>query len=317
MRNFILTPINGISALTMLFSAGRLQKKTSSLLILLALATLLPSLASGYDVLILQSRRDPAYEEVLKAFLVANNASKRTIVLSDYADVDVTRIVREDQPRVILTIGDAALTAARRSGQKPVVAAMALGIHNRKASHNNLTGVGMFAHPDRYMNIFKAMKIRRVGVIYSPAKSDWYMGLARHAAKDAGIELVIQTVAKPTETIDKLTKLSGKVDALWMLPDNTAVTRETTEAYFRFGQQQAVPVVSFATAYLGLGAAVVVDLDWQAIGRQAGTTIAALLRGSSLDGIPLSFPSNTTVNINPSVLKRLNSSLTMADFQLQ
>ena len=84
---------------------------------------------------------------------------------------------------------------------------------------------------------------------------------------------MIREVSAPRETLEQLATLAGKVDALWMLPDSTAVTRETTEAYFRFGQQQTVPVVSFAANYLGLGAAAVLEIDRIAMGRQADAMV--------------------------------------------
>jgi len=283
-------------------------------LIILALATLLPSLAQAYDVLILQSRRDPAYEEVLKGLRAEHNASQRVLVLSDYAEVDVIRIVREDRPRVILAVGDAALTAARKVQQTPVVAVMALGIHNRKSSQTNLSGIGMFAPPERYISMFKTMKTKRVGVVYNAAKSGWYLTLARQAAEDAGIELVTREVSIPRDTIEKIPSLAGKVDALWMLPDSTAVTRETTEAYFNFGQQQAIPVVAFAANYLGLGAAAVLELDRFAIGRQADALIAERLNS---ENSPLRFPKGTKIKTNPKVLEKLGPSFKATSALLQ
>lgn len=274
-------------------------------LIILALATLLPSLAQAYDVLVLQSTRNPAYDEVLKGFRTGNNPSERVIVLSDYAEVDVIRIVREDRPKVILAVGDAALSATRKIQQTPVVAVMALGIHRLNDSHSNLTGIGMFAPPERYISLFQSMKARRAGIIYNPAKSGWYLQLARQAAVAAGIELVTREVSTPRETIQQLSTLAGKVDALWMLPDSTAVTRETTEAYFQFGLQQAVPVISFAVNYLGLGAAVVLEIDRIAMGRQADALVAALLRGERPDNLPLGFPNGTATKTNPNVLRQL------------
>jgi putative ABC transport system substrate-binding protein len=286
-------------------------------LIIIALATLLPSLAQAYDILILQSRRDPAYEEVVTGFRAVRSDSLRVLVLSDYADVDVVRIVHEDRPRVILAVGDAALTAARDIRNTPVVALMSLTIHSRKDSHANLTGIGMFAPPERYINMFRAMKTRRVGVIYNPAKSGWYMRLAQRAAEAAGIELVTREVSAPRQSIEKMASLAGKVDALWMLPDSTAVTRETAEAYFRFGQEQNVPVVSFATAYLGLGAAAVLEIDRLAIGRQADAMIAMLLRGNHAENIPLGFPNGTSVKTNSTVLRRLKVSINEDNSLLQ
>jgi putative ABC transport system substrate-binding protein len=98
------------------------------ILIILTLALLLPALAQAYDVLVLQGRRDPAYDDVLKGFRSARNISQRLVVLTDYAEVDVERIVREDRPGLVLAIGDSALTAARKIRQTPVVAVMAFGL---------------------------------------------------------------------------------------------------------------------------------------------------------------------------------------------
>ena len=290
------------------------------ILLILALATLLPSLAQAYDILILQSRRDPAYEETLKGLSTKHNASQRTLVLSDYAEVDVVRIVREDRPRLILAVGDSALTATSKIQNTPVIAVMSLGIHNRKTPQRNLTGVGMFIQPERYMSLFKTMKAKRVGVIYSSAKSGWYMRLAQRAAKQAGIELITREVSAPRYAIDNVASLAGKVDALWMLPDSTAVTRETAEAYFLFGLQQSVPVVSFASSYLGLGAAAVLELDRLAIGRQADAMIAKLLNSENSENsenLPFSFPKSVRTKTNPVILRKLGYSLNESSAMLQ
>ena len=275
-------------------------------LLILALATLLPSLAQAYDILVLQSRRDPAFEEVLRGFRSGSNASQRVIVMSDYAEVDVIRLVREDHPRLILAIGDAALTAARAVRQTPVVAVMALGIHNVMSSHPNITGIDMFVAPERYISIFRKMNTLRVGVIHNPAKSGWYLKKARLAAAEAGIELVVREVAEPRQTMEQLSRLRGNIDTLWMLPDSTAVTRETTEAYFHFGQRESIPVVSFAAGYLKLGAAIVLEIDRSALGLQAGAMTAAILEESNTGIIPLEHPSGTVVKKNPNVSKHLN-----------
>ena len=280
-------------------------------LLILALATLLPSLVLGYDVLILQSRRDPAYEEVLSGFHSGQSVSQRVVVLADYAEVDVVRIVREDRPRMILAVGDAAVMAAHQIRTLPVVSVLALGIHNRKYAPANLTGISMFVHPEQYVGMFKSLKIRRVGVVYNEEKSGWYLLLARKAASAAGLELVVREISAPRETVGQLATLAGKVDALWMLPDTTAVTRETSEAYFRFGQQNSVPVVSFAPSYLGLGAAAVLEIDRVAMGRQAFALTAKILNiknsenSENSENMTFHFPRKVTRKHNPTVLKNL------------
>lgn len=275
------------------------------ILLILALATLLPSLAQAYDVLILQSRRDPAYDEVLKGFRFEQKSSLRMLVLADYAEVDVVRIVREDRPRMILAVGDAALKAVRNVQNTPVLAVMTLGVNTQSVSQTNLTGISLYVAPERYMSMFQNMKTPRVGVIYSAARSGWYLDQAKRAAQQAGIQLVVREVSDPRATIGQLASLAGKVDALWMLPDTTAVTRESTEAYFRFGQENSVPVVSFAGNYLGLGAAAVLDIDRLALGRQADGFATELLSGKRTDR-KVVFPAKALMKKNSSVLERLH-----------
>jgi putative ABC transport system substrate-binding protein len=164
----------------------------------------------------------------------------------------------------------------------------------------------MYAAPNSYIDMFRNMQVGRVGVICNPAKSGWYLRKAHQTAKQAGIELVVREVSTPREIMGQLSSLSGKVDALWMLPDTTAVTRETTEAYFRFGQENSVPVVSFADSYLGLGAAAAFEINRIELGRQADRLAAAILNGNEI-GESVVFPQQTTIRLNHTVLKRLGS----------
>lgn len=274
-------------------------------LLILACAMLIPTLAQAYDVLVVVSRREAAFEEVLKGFRANRALTQRLVVLSDYAETDIVRIAREDKPGLVLAVGDAALSATRKIHQTPVVAVMSLGIHGQHGSYPNLAGIGMYAPPERYLTIFHEMKTRRVGVVHSPAKSGWYLRQARQAAQRLGIELVVREVNNPRETIDRLDSLAGKVDAIWMLPDTTAVTRVTAEAYFRFSQEHKVPVVSFAGAYLGLGAAAALEIDRTELGRQAGEMAVSLLKGGVATEAAVTWPRKTSLKINQNVLKNL------------
>ncbi len=280
------------------------------ILCIAALVLLLPSLALSYDVLVLQSKRNPAYDEVMKGFGAGQDISRRVVVLSDFDEVDVVRIVREEHPRLILAIGDNAVAATRPVRTVPVVAVMSLNLHRLKPHVPNQTGIGMFVAPERYLHLFHAMKVRRVGVVYNPARSAWYLRQAMQAAEEHGISLVLREISTARETMAELASLAGKVDALWMLPDSMAVTRETTEAYFYFSQQHRVPVVSFAASYLGLGATAVLDLDRVALGRQARELVTELLEGErSATNQPLSYPSGVILKTNQTLLKRLKIDL--------
>jgi putative ABC transport system substrate-binding protein len=291
-------------------TAGRRHPRRHILclaLLVAAVVLLFHEQATAYQVLVVQSRHEPALDEVLAGFRSAR-LSERLIVLSEYGEADIVRLVREERPALVLAIGDSALAAARKVHHVPVIALMALGYPGLYGSHPNLGGIGMLPPPERYLSLFKTMKKRRVGVLYHPAKSAWYLRQARLAAQRLDIELILREVSAPRMTLTQLDNLKGAVDALWMLPDTSAVTRETVEAYFRFSQEQRVPVVSFAAPYLKLGAAAILELDRTDIGRQGGELALAILRGSDIAELPPGMPRRTALKSNTSVLKHLGIS---------
>lgn len=280
------------------------------------LALIFPAMAEAYDVLIIQSSRSAAYEEALKGFRSVHRTSERLIVMSDYSEVDVVHITREDQPRLVLAIGDSALKASRMVRHIPVVSTMALRAAEMRYSATNITGIDMQINPKAYLSLCRSMKARRVGVIYHPAKSGAYVRKARIEAQRMGIELILREVRLPKDTQKQLASLSGQLDALWMLPDPFAVRRETVEAYFRFAQSEKIPVVSFAAPYLGMGAAAVIEANRTVMGKQAAELAFSLLNGASVSATPVMPPQAASLKSNHSILKNLGLSLPKTDSAL-
>lgn len=239
---------------------------------------LAPLPAFAYDVLLLQSMHEKGYEEAVRGFKRECRASSRRIVLSDYADLDLVRIVREEHPKVIVAVGDRALELAQKQGETPVLCMMALNVKPRRS----VSGVSMLFDPARYLSLLESIGTERVGVLYDPGRSGAYVKKALSASRGR-VRLVLREVHAQKETPAMLQSLRGKVDALWMLPDPTAVSSASAEAYFLFSQAERVPVVSFADVYLTMGAAVALTIDRYDIGRQLGEMAQDLLEGRDLE----------------------------------
>jgi len=275
------------------------------LLIPILLVMILPGGAWCYDLLIVQSQRSPVYDEVLRGFRSAVHAKERLIVLSDYNEVDLQRIVREENPAAIITLGDNALAAARKVRQLPIISLMALTFRSGEGNHPALTGIEVQPAPDRYLQLFSTMKSRRVGIIATPARSGPYLRQARRAAGKFGIELVFREVKSAKEVTTQLESLAGEIDTLWMLPDSVTASGEASEAQFLFAAAHRLPVVTFSTTYLASGAALALELDRYDLGRQGGQMAAALLEGTRPAAISPETPRKTTMKTNPTVLRRL------------
>lgn len=269
---------------------------------------LIPSSGLAYDLLVIQSQRSPVYDEVLRGVRSVAKCSQRVIVLNEYADVDLQRIVREENPLVILTLGDNALAAARKVKQVPIVSLMALSYRAGMGGHPALTGVEVQIHPERYLNILGAIKIRRVGIIANTTRNSGYLRQAQRLASRHGIELVIRDVKSPKDVAVQLDSLAGKVDGLWMLPDTSIATGETSDAFFLFAAIRRLPVIAFSSTYLAFGSAIILEIDRFDIGRQGGEMVAQLLDGVDIGSVPPETPRKSQLKINPVVLRRVGVS---------
>jgi putative ABC transport system substrate-binding protein len=267
---------------------------------------LIPVTSWGYDILIVQSQRSPVFEEVLRGFHSVARYSERVIVLSDSNEIDLVRVVREENPIAIITLGDNAMAAARKVQQTPIIVLMALNYRANANRHPFMTGVEIQSPPEKYLTIFASIKASKVGVLKNVANNTAYIKQARKIASASGIDLIVREVTTSRDVEGQLRLMSGIVDALWMLPDKVTSSGEAADAHFLFSASHKIPVITFSSAYLASGAAVALDIDRFDIGKQGGEMAALLMDGKGISWIPPEFPRKTTVKINKSVFRFLN-----------
>jgi putative ABC transport system substrate-binding protein len=275
-----------------------------TLLITAAVWLLVPALSWGYDLLIVQSQRSPAYDEVLRGMRSVARFSERTIVLSDYNEVDLVRIAREENPIAIVTLGDKALAAGRKVRSAPVIALMALSYHPGSSGHPAITGIEVQAPAERYLKLFASIKAARVGVLVGSGNSAAYIRQARRIAAKYDIELITREVKSPREVSGQLDSLAGMVDALWMLPDAITSSGKSADAHFMFSAANSVPAITLSSVYLASGAAFALDIDRFDIGKQAGEMALSLINGYAVSDVPAQLPRKVSTKSNPSILKR-------------
>ncbi|MBJ6801090.1 ABC transporter substrate-binding protein [Geomonas propionica] len=261
-----------------------------------------PALAA--DLLILQSSRSPVYSEALRGLRAAARTNEQPLVLSDYAEVDVQRLVREERPRLVIAVGDKALSACRKLREVPVLSMLSLSL-SQKPQSDHVGGVAMVAPPERYLELFGQLGAKRVGVLYDPKLSGLYLKRAAVQAADRGIILTMEPVRHSRDLQGQLEKLKGEVDLLWLLPDSTVVTTVNMEALLLFSMTQGIPAVTFTGQYLRNGAAAALDIDPYDIGVQTGELVSSLLRNGVYPKVPVQDPRKVRLQVNDSVLRKL------------
>lgn len=265
--------------------------------------------ARAADVLILQSAGGPAYTEALRGFHALSKASYRTTLLSEYTELDLEQLVKEERPRLVLAVGDRAVNASRKLREVPVVALLSLALNLGKHCAENLGGVAMVAAPEQYLKLVASLGAKSVGILYDPAKTGLYVRRIGSLSKQAGLALVAEAVKTPRELQEKLERMKGGVDAIWVLPDSTVVTALNMEALLLFAMNNGLPVITFSSQYLNSGAAASLDVDYFDLGQQAGELATSVLANDATRRVPILDPRKAQLRANESVFRKLGRSI--------
>jgi len=264
--------------------------------------------AIAQEVLVVQSLKVGPYDDAVRGVKSTTTGNINKLLVSELARDEVVKTVRETRPDVILAIGADALGKVRTIKDIPIVYLM---VFNPQAiireGNENVTGISMNIAPEyQFSTMRKVMPdLKRLGILYDPAKSGQLVEKARKAVEGTGIELLAKEVRSPKHVPAALNSMKGKIGALWVQPDATVVTPETIECMLLFSLSNQVPIFAFSDQYVEMGAFMSMDIDPYQSGKQAGELVNRLLAGAVAGSIPGADARRGLVTINMRVAKKL------------
>ena len=175
-------------------------------------------------------------------------------------------------PRLIVAIGPLAAQVARAEVRGvPVVFAMVRNPRKSGLEGDNIAGISLDVPIEAQLAMYKALlpTLRVIGVIYDPEKTGALVKEAAEMAERFGLRFLATPVASQTEVPAALRSLLGKVDALWMLPDDTVITPESLTFFLLTAFKQNLPVLTISDAFVEAGALAALSPDYTDVGRQA------------------------------------------------
>jgi len=277
-------------------------------LLLLILAALLATPAHTAEILIINSHHSQQFDQTVRQIQNSCGKNSDTYVMGDYAEFDLGRIVREEKPRLVVAVGDRPLKESLKLRQVPVLYTMALTAEENRP-RKNIAGVSMHVAPEKYLALLRKLGLRRTGIVYNKNTSGAYIERARKRAAEYGIELVTRQIQSPQEVVAALAGLKERtIDSLWMIPDTTAVTAETVNAYFLMTQANNIPLISFSRAYLDKGALAVLEASHKNMTELLCADIRQLLSGTEPAALPQQDIAEASLYTNDFIARKLNFS---------
>ncbi|MEZ4525290.1 MAG: ABC transporter substrate binding protein [Desulfobacterales bacterium] len=141
-------------------------------------------------------------------------------------------------------------------------------------------------------------EVKKIGILYSREYTlQWFRDTAEQAG-ELGIEIVGTTVSGPKDILSGVKELASQAKALWLIPD-PMVMPEKQYLYdiLKICQKNRMPVFTYHSAFVELGAVLSVAVDEPTIGRQAAGIAAELLSGKKPQE-RVQFPAGSDVTLD-------------------
>lgn len=248
-----------------------------SVLLVMVLTSLM-ALAAGEGVVVVRSSDLAPYKALEESFTSAVGVPVKSLSMADAAGAKKAA----GEGAVVVAIGlDAArlVLDARPVGQ--VLFGLVPSPENLGAGESN-KAVPMFAHPTRQLAAAKSLlpAAKRLGVIYA-ASSERLVAEYERAARAIGASLVKREVKDRSQVANALRELIGNIDALLLLPDAATLGVDTFKFLLTTSMDSKVPLIGFSQGQAKAGALLVLEVDYQEMGREAAAAAKRALAGGA------------------------------------
>jgi putative tryptophan/tyrosine transport system substrate-binding protein len=259
------------------------------------------------EILVVQNHKIKPYGDAYSGFKSLVNTRIAGVDYSFRNSNGAVEYLSGSKPDLILAIGMDALQKVKIFSGVPIVYLMVLNPSAMVHEERNITGVSMTISPEKQLAAIRKVlpSARRIGLLYDPKKSALFVKKAQAASKGFKIDLLAKEVGDSRFVPTALTSMKGAIDAFWMIPDTTVVTPDTVELLMLFSLENKIPVCTFSTKYLEVGALMSLDINAFEMGRQAGELAVKILSGKRVTEIPPVEADTADLVINESVARKL------------
>ena len=172
----------------------------------------------------------------------------------------------------------------------------------------NVTGT-IDLHPEtmpKTIAFLKELGVKNVGMVYNAGEQNSVAQIttAKELAKAEGITIVEASASTSAEVKQAAESLLGKIDAFYIITDNTVVT--ALESVIDVANAKKLPLIVGELDSVERGGLAAYGFDYYDIGYEAGQMAAQiLLEGKSPSEIPAAFPANLKLLINKATAENL------------
>jgi putative ABC transport system substrate-binding protein len=268
--------------------------------------------------IVIKSQNLSAYNKVAKGF--QDECIHNDITIKSIYDLNgkmkvwkkIVRKVRKEKPDIILTIGVLATTVVKNKIKDiPIVFCMVINHERFHLSAPNVTGISTEIAVEDQLKEFQSIlgSFKNIGVIYDPSKTGNIIKSAEMKMEHLGVNLVKYEISSSKEVPEAMGNLIGKIDALWLLPDSTVITKKSFSLIKATTLEYKVPLLCTSDAFVKAGALAAVSSDYNRVGMQAAGLARKILELPTPGSLGIVCPDHIKLSINTDTAEKLGIKL--------
>jgi len=168
----------------------------------------------------------------------------------------------------------------------PVAASLA---ESWESSGNNLTGMSDAAPNKQQVELIPQFlpAAKNVGTIYNAgeANSVVQVEVAKETCKELGLNLIEVTVSNSSEVLMAAQSLAGRVEAIYIVTDNTVVS--ALESVINVCNRQKIALIVADPSSVDRGALASYGIDYFSLGKKSGEIALKIIKGAKPSDIPI------------------------------
>lgn len=277
-------------------------------------------------VIIIRSQQIAAYNEAIKGFEEGCKGKNISIkaIYDLKGDVEeckrVIQNIKDDKlkPKLILAVGILAATLAKEQFTDiPVIFCMVVNHERFNLEGANITGISSEASLEEQFAILKEIlgAQKNVGVIYDPSKTGGIIYEATVVAEKFNFNLVKTEVLSEKDVTYALKNIINKIDALWIIPDGTVITKDSLDTIFKKTLKNRIPTFCTSSAIVKAGALISISPDYRYTGVQAAQLAQTLLNNPATTSLGIQQPDKLKLTLNTRTAETIGINLLSIKFR--
>lgn len=273
-------------------------------------------IAAENTVIIFRSQQIAAYNETIQGFKEGCKGKHISVkaIYDLYGDAEEGKNIFQkakestSKPDVILAVGILAATLAKEHFPDiPIIFCMVINHDRFNLQGTNITGISSEASIEDQFSVLKDIlgPHKNVGVIYDPEKTRKIVAEANTVAKQFDFNLVKSEVLLEKDVEPALKNIIQKIDALWLIPDSTVITKKNLNSIPKITLNSHLPVFSTSDAMVKAGALISVSPDYKETGIQAAQLAQRLLANPTTTSLGVQQPKKLKLTLNTLTAKMI------------